>query len=164
MHLRRLTSHEVDLHREIRLRALSEASEFLGETFAYAAAQPAHYWEELTCSFSGPSGNVMFLAMEGEHVLGSTYGLLNTGLTQTGRVRGMWVDPISRGQGIGRALLQEVFTWAREVGLNYLELWTPGHGVAANGLYVQAGFRKTGNVAPLPTNSSLQIVEMKVQL
>lgn len=164
MHLRRLISHEAELHREIRLQALSEASEFLGETFADAAAQPAHYWEELTCSFSGSSGNVMFLAMEGEHILGSAYGLLDEGLTQTARIRGMWVDPIWRGQGIGRALLQEVFTWARGVGLNYLELWAPAHGVAANALYVQAGFRKTGNVAPLPTNSSLQIVEMKIQL
>jgi GNAT superfamily N-acetyltransferase len=164
MHIRRLASHEIELHRDIRLRALSEASDFLGETFAGAAAQPDYYWENLTRSFSEPSGDVMFLAVEGKHILGSAYGLLNMGLNETGRVRGMWVEPMWRGQGVGRALLQEILNWARGIGLNYLELWAPSHSVAANALYVQAGFRKTGNIARLPTNASLQIVEMKVLL
>lgn len=164
MHLRRLSPLEMEMHRDIRLRALSEASDFLGETFADAAAQRTYYWEDFTRSVTEPDGDVMFLAAEGEHILGSTYGLLNGGRNEIGRVRGMWVEPVWRCQGIGRALLQEVFVWARERGLNYLELWAPAHSEAAIALYLQAGFRKTGNFAPLPTNASLQIAEMEVQL
>lgn len=164
MHLQRLSPLEMEKHRDIRLRALSEASDFLGETFAEAAAQPTYYWEDFTRSVTEPDGDVMFLAAEGEHILGSAYGMLNGGRSEIGRVRGMWVEPVWRGQGIGRALLQEVFAWAREHGLSYLELWAPAHSEPAITLYLQSGFRKTGNFAPLPTNASLQIVQMVVQL
>jgi GNAT superfamily N-acetyltransferase len=164
VHLRRLSPPEIEIHREIRLRALSEASDFLGETFADSAVQLTYYWEDFTRSVTEPDGDVMFLATEGEHIIGSTYGLLNGWQNEIGRVRGMWVDPMWRGQGIGRALLQEVFAWARERELSYLELWAPVHSEAAIALYLKAGFRKTGNFAPLPTNASLQIVEMKVRL
>jgi GNAT superfamily N-acetyltransferase len=154
----------MEIHRDIRLRALSEASDFLGETFADAAAKPTHYWADSTCSVTEPGGDVMFLATEGQHILGSTYGLLNGWQNEIGRVRGMWVDPVWRGQGIGRALLQEVFDWARERELSYLELWAPVHSEAAIALYLKAGFRNTGNFAPLPTNPSLQIIQMEVRL
>lgn len=164
VHLRRLASHEIELHRDVRLRALSEASDFLGEAFGDAAAQPAHYWEDFTRSVTDPWGDVMFLAIEGERVVGSTYGLVKRGLNETGQVRGMWVEPAWRGRGVGRALLQEVFTWARERGLSSLALWAPAHNATAMALYLQAGFRNTGNLAPLATNEFLQLVEMETQL
>jgi ribosomal protein S18 acetylase RimI-like enzyme len=67
-------------------------------------------------------------------------------------------------RGVGRALLQEVFSWARERGLSRLGLWAPAHSPAAISLYRQAGFRETGNRRPLPTNPSLQILEMESHL
>jgi hypothetical protein len=50
MHLRRLEPHEVGLHRELRLRALQDAPDSFGETFADVAARPSSYWEDLTRS------------------------------------------------------------------------------------------------------------------
>lgn len=164
VHLRRLAAHESEIHREVRLRALSEASEYLGEPFAKAAVQPTYYWEQLTRSITEPGGDVMFLAEDGEEVIGAAYGLLDRGRNRGGGVRGMWVDPVWRGQGVGRALLQEVLAWARELGLNYLGLWAPVDSAAANALYMRAGFRKTGNIALLPTDASLRVVEMEVHL
>ena len=76
----------------------------------------------------------------------------------------MWVEPAWRRCGVGRALLQEVFRWAREHGLSRLGLWAPAHSPAALALYGQAGFRETGNLRPLPTNPLLQIVEMETQV
>ena len=154
MHLRRLELHEVTLHRELRLRALHEAPDSFGETYAEVAARPLSYWEELTRSVTEPGRHVMFLAFEGNDVVGSTYGL------ETGRVGGMWVEPAWRRHGVGRALLQEVFSWARERKLSRLGLWAPAHSPAALGLYAQAGFRETGTRRPLPTNPALQIIEM----
>ena len=127
MHLRRLEPHEVGLHRELRLRALREAPDSFGETFAGAAARPSSYWEDLTRSVSESVRHVMFLAYEGNDVLGSTYGLLDRDRRDRGRVGGMWVDPAWRRRGVGRALLQEVFSWAREHGLSQLGLWAPSH-------------------------------------
>jgi GNAT superfamily N-acetyltransferase len=161
MHLRRLERHEVNLHRDLRLRALGEAPDSFGETFADIAARPPSYWEDLTRSVTEPGRHVMFLAYEGVDVLGSTYGLRERDRGEVGRVGGMWVDPAWRRHGVGRALLQQVFDWARQHGLSRLRLWAPAHSPAALSLYGQAGFRETGKRQPLPTDPTLQIVEME---
>ena len=161
MHLRRLAPHETNLHRDLRLRALRDAPDSFGETVADAEARPTSYWEDLTRSVTEPGRHVMFLACEGTHVLGSTYGLLDRDRSAAGRVGGLWVEPAWRRRGVGRALLQEVFRWARERGLSRLALWAPAHSPAALALYTQAGFRETGTRRPLPMNPALQIVEME---
>lgn len=161
MHLRRLKPHELSLHRELRLQALHESPDSFGETFAEVAARPSSYWEDLTRSVTEPGHHVMFLADEGGDVLGSTYGLRERDQSDVGRVGGMWVDPAWRRRGVGRALLQEVFNWAREQGLSRLRLWAPAHSLAALSLYGHAGFRETGKRRPLPTNPIAQIVEME---
>lgn len=162
--IRKLLPDEVSLHREIRLRSLSEASQFLGESFAFAAAQPPHYWRELTSLYSAPNGGVMFLAMEGSIPVGSIYGRISELKNHTGHISGLWVDPTKRGNGLGKELLKSIFAWSKEIGLEHLELWVPSHSDPANILYAQAGFRKTGKVVGLPTNSLLKIAEMRVQL
>ena len=164
MHLRKLESHEVSLHRELRLRALQEAPDSFGETFADVASRPLAYWEELTRSVTESGRHVMFLAFEDNDVLGSTYGLLDRGQSEVGRVGGMWVEPAWRRRGVGRALLQQVFSWARERGLSRLALWTPSHSPAALLLYRQAGFRETGKRRPLPTNLTLETLEMEASV
>ena len=122
---------------------------------------PSSCWEDLTRSVTDSGRHVMFLAYEGNDVLGSTYGLLARDRSEVGRVGGMWVEPAWRRRGVGGALLQEVFRWAREHGLSRLGLWAPAHSPAALALYSQAGFRETGKRRPLPTFPSLRIVEME---
>src|SRR5262245_52044604 len=138
MHVRRLEPHEISLHRALRLRALQEAPDSFGDTFADVAARPSSHWEDLTRSVTEPGRHVMFLAHEGEDVLGSAYGLREQDDGDVGRVGGMWVDPAWRRRGVGRALLQNVFDWAREHRLNRLRLWAPTHSPAALSLYGQA--------------------------
>jgi GNAT superfamily N-acetyltransferase len=162
--LRRLASHEVNLHRDLRLRALRDAPDSFGETFADAAGRSITYWEDLTRSVTEPGPNVMFLACEREDIVGSTYGLLDRARSYAGRVGGMWVEPAWRGRGVGRALLREVFGWARERGLRRLGLWAPAHSSAAIALYSRAGFRKTGEERQPPVNSALSIIAMEVDL
>src|SRR5262245_41506953 len=116
VHLRRLGPGEVDLHRDVRLRALRESPASFGEAFEDAAARPTSYWEQLTRSVTEPSAQVMFLAWEDTQVVGSAYGLLDREHTETGRVGGMWVEPAWRRRGVGAALLQDVFGWARTRG------------------------------------------------
>jgi hypothetical protein len=73
----------VNLHRHLRLRALSDSPDSFGEAFADMAARPSSYWDDLTRSVTEPGCHVMFLACEDEHVLGSTYDcLIGNGATQ----------------------------------------------------------------------------------
>ena len=164
MQLRRLASHEVDLHRELRLRALHGAPDSFGEALDDAAARPISYWSELTRSVTEPGRHAMFLACEGEDVLGTAYGLLDPERSGMGRVGGMWVEPAWRGRGVGRALLEAVSSWARGRGLKQLGLWAPLHSPAAIALYSRAGFRDTGARRQIPTNPSLTIVAMELDL
>jgi GNAT superfamily N-acetyltransferase len=161
--LRRLAPPEVDLHRDLRLRALRESPDSFGESFTEAAARPLQYWETLTRSVTEPSAQVMLLACRGDDVLGSTYGLLDRTRADAGRVGGMWVDPAWRRDGVGRALLEGVIDWAERRGLGQLGLWAPAHSPAAIALYTGAGFRATGERRPIPTNPSVWIVAMERQ-
>jgi GNAT superfamily N-acetyltransferase len=164
MQIRTLESHEVNLHRDIRLQALRDAPDVFGTIASEAEAQPLSYWEDLTRAVTAPGLQVMFLACEGDTVLGCTYGLLDRDRREVGRVGGMWVTSAARRQGVGRALLQAVMAWARGRHLQRLELWAPAHSPAAVALYQQAGFRETGQRKPLPTIPALQIIEMACEL
>jgi GNAT superfamily N-acetyltransferase len=77
----------------------------------------------LTRSVTEPERHVMLVASEGEHVLGSAYGLIDRDRSEAARVGGTWVEPAWRRRGVGRALLQEMFGWAREHGLSRHGLW-----------------------------------------
>ena len=52
----------------------------------------------------------------------------------------LYVVPDKRGQGIGRALMDEVFAVAREKGAGHIELNTAETDVAARALYEKLGF------------------------
>ena len=109
MELRRLASHEVSLHRDLRLRALRDAPDSFGETYADAAGRSIAYWEDFTRSVPQPGSNVMVRACRGDDTLGSAYGLLDRARSDAGRVGGMWVAPEWRQCGVGRALLEEAW-------------------------------------------------------
>ena len=162
--IRSLDLHEVSLHREVRLRALRESPDSFGETATEAEAQPHSYWEDLTQSVTAPDRHTLFLACEGNAVCGSTYGLLDRERKDTGRIGGLWVDPSRRRQGVGRALLQAVVSWARQRRLKRLALWTPAANAGAINLYRGAGFVDTGRQRPLRTGAELRIIEMECSL
>jgi GNAT superfamily N-acetyltransferase len=164
MDIRPLQPHEVSLHRGLRLRALRDAPDSFGAMFADAEVQPLSYWLDLTRSVTEPGRHVMFMACEGAAMCGAPYGLLDQERSNAGRVGGMWVEPVWRRQGIGRALLQAVFAWTRQRGLKRLGLWAPVHSPAAITLYRQAGFHETGRRRSLLTNPALQILEMECEL
>jgi GNAT superfamily N-acetyltransferase len=147
-----------------RVIALGDAPDSFGETFTEAAVRPISYWEELTRSVTEPGRDVMFLACEGNDVLGSAYGLLDRACIDAGRVGGMWVGRTCRRRGVERALLQAVISWGRERRLRRLGLWAPARNPAAIALYARAGFRNTGDQRRLPTNPMLSIIAMEVEL
>ena len=62
----------------------------------------------------------------------------------------LYVTPSRRGQGIGRALMQEVLRTAKERGADYIYLGTSEDDAAARGLYEKFGFsNREGNGGPI---------------
>jgi GNAT superfamily N-acetyltransferase len=70
-----------------------------------------------------------------------------------GQVRRLWVDPGSRGRGIGRALMTGLEVEARRLGISKLILATGDRQPEAVALYESSGWERVGvdaNGAPLP--------------
>ena len=65
---------------------------------------------------------------------------------QSGRVHlvALWVEPSSRGKGVGKALVAEVLVWARERQAQRVEPWVVDDAPAAAALYASCGFVETG--------------------
>src|SRR5437016_3243250 len=101
--VRQLQTTESDMHRDVRLRALSDASDLLGARFGEAAALPMYYWQDLTHALTAAENQAMFVALKAEHVVGCVYVFVDEEREDLGRVRGMWVEPISRRRGIASA-------------------------------------------------------------
>ena len=164
MIIRTLKPYEVIFHRELRIRVLNDSPESFGETASEAEAWPRSYWEELTKSVTETNRHVMFVAFEGDVIVGTTYGLLDSERKDAGRVGGMWVEASQRRRGVGRALLAAVLVWARARGLRRVGLWAPASEPAAVALYACAGFKDSGRQRPMPTNADLRISEMEIEL
>ena len=160
MRVRALIPHEASLLKRLRLRALAEAPYAFGQSLTEAEARTDAYWESLARGRDGPGGWITLVADELSHAAGLAFGIASEDEPPTGRVAGMWVDPESRGSGVGRVLLEAVIGWARARSLARLELWVTEGNAAAIGLYERAGFYDTGRRDALPSNPALGTIHM----
>src|SRR5437899_460621 len=71
-------------------------------------------------------------------------GALVLGNEGRAEIKRMFVDPASRGQGVGRALLEAIEETARREGVNLLQLETGTGNREALGLYRRCGYRECG--------------------
>jgi GNAT superfamily N-acetyltransferase len=149
MEIRRLRGGDERRLREIRLRALADAPEAFASTLERERAYGTEVWTAWVTSERAAN----FVAEDGSPV-GIATGLLKSrpGLAH---LAGMWVAPRSRGNGIARLLIETVAGWAREQGVNRLELWVADGNDAARALYAKAGFAHSGDRQPFPSNPAI---------
>lgn len=164
MRIRELERREWALFRELRLRSLADSPDAFARRFVDEQIQPDAHGIRLTESVTAPGGQVMLVAEEDGRALGLVFGLLDKELLNTGHVGGMWVDPGARGTGAGRALLNAAIDWARSRELERLELRVTEGNDSARRRYEAAGFSDTGQRDALPSNPTLQTIQMILNL
>ena len=143
--------------RGMRLRALADAPDAFGTTHAEALARPEQWWRDWTERSAAGAAQAMFLAWD----VGEPVGIAGAYSEESSyQVVSMWTDPLRRGLGIGRALLDAAVAFAgdREILLSVTE-----GNAAARRLYESYGFVATGVTEPLRSNTALHIHELRLQ-
>ncbi|MGH7355612.1 MAG: GNAT family N-acetyltransferase [Candidatus Rokuibacteriota bacterium] len=164
MTVRRLRADETALLKSLRLRSLAESPDSFANSFADANAKPDSYWQEMTRSVTEPARHAMFVAEEGTAPVGLAFGLVDRDPPEAAHLGGMWVDPATRGRGVGRALADAVLAWARERGFVHVVLWVTEGNDEAIALYKRLGFARTGRLDRLQSNPDRAVFEMTLGL
>lgn len=144
MEIQRLSRDEGRRLRTIRLRALADAPDAFGSTYAEVAARPLESWPQQLQEIA------TFVAVrEGEDV-GLVRCARDAQHRDTAWLISMWVAPEARGQGVGDALIDAVIAYARSSGTSRLLLEVGDHNHQAIALYARKGFKPTGETGTLP--------------
>lgn len=151
----RATEQDWERVREIRLRALADAPSAFGSTFEMEREKPAPFWHERLSQANGAT----FVAVDE----GRSVGLVSVFSEEVGQAHlvSMWVSPEARREGIGRALVDVVIDWARRNNAETVELWVTETNDPARRLYERCGFAFTGGRQPLPSDPTLDELEMR---
>ena len=106
----------------------------------------------------------MFVALDGDRYAGMAAGRTLRDPDGAVWLYALWVEPESRGNGLGALLIEAVAGWAREQGAARLDLSVTTNNAAAAALYTRAGFGETGRRRPLPGDPSRTEVFLSRQL
>ncbi|MBI4921166.1 MAG: MarR family transcriptional regulator [Devosia nanyangense] len=73
-------------------------------------------------------------------IVGSVFVIPLAGSTGTAQLRMLYVEPETRGQGLGTTLVRQAVAFARDSGYRRMRLWTQANLEAARRIYAAAGF------------------------
>jgi GNAT superfamily N-acetyltransferase len=104
--VRRLSTGEATLVRDLRLRALRDAPMAFGSTLAREEAYTLEQWAR----WGAGEGQAVFVA---EPAAGLASGAIDDDDPTFAHLCARWVAPEARGTGAGRALVEAVVAWAR---------------------------------------------------
>jgi RimJ/RimL family protein N-acetyltransferase len=145
MRLRRLSPDDAAAYQSLRLDGLRESPTSFGSSYEEEVERPV---DVFAASLASSSGRTFFGAFAEEQLV----GVVSVGAEESqkerhrGFIRGMYVRPEARGQGVGRALLAEAIRHARAMpGLRQLTLTVTAGNAAAIATYERFGFVAFGN-------------------
>lgn len=143
-HMERLQKQDWQRLKSLRIRSVADAPAAFGTSIEAMKARKDQFWstqvEKMACFV------VYRLAQDGKEDLGLVRGTHDPESMEHVWLLGMWVDPITRGHGLGLGLGQAVLDWARatdEVCVVKLEVAHDNR--PAIDLYERIGFKATTN-------------------
>lgn len=161
--VRRITLADLDLYRELRLRALKDAPSAFGSTYDDEALRPISEWTERVVRAAGGSERALFLAFVAAECVGLA-GCVEDDLGADRQLVSMWVAPAHRGTGVAGDLVDAVLGWAAEMEARSIGLWVTKDNSRARRFYERCGFAVTGDVQPLPSDPCKDEIRMIRQL
>ncbi len=165
--VRRLSSADGMILKDVRLRALREDPESFTVSLAEVERRPDEEWVAWSSRLARPdAGEVLFAAFGADP--GRAIGMAGVVLRERphldARVYGVWADPSVRGHGIARQLMHEVIEWARASGRERLTLCVMEASGPAIALYLSLGFVEEGCVAASAVHEGASELAMVLRL
>ncbi|MGJ8655936.1 MAG: GNAT family N-acetyltransferase [Akkermansiaceae bacterium] len=157
--VRRAASGDAELFRGIRLRALKDSPEAFGSTYEDAVERDFESWrEQIESTVSGVGRNTQF-AFDGDECIGIAALYREEG-AEAGDVIMMWVSPEARGTGTAGLLVENLLSWASEVGMRDVLLNVALANKRAIRFYENCGFEDTGEVVDCDVSRGLKAIRM----
>jgi len=153
--VRRIAANEVDLARDIRLRALRDAPLAFGSTYGREVAFERAEWERRVAENAAGERSVAFIVEPRD---GLAVGALDAEDPSVAHLYAMWVAPEARGAGAARALVEAVVEWAIQRGARLITTTVAEGNAAASALYERAGFTDTGRREALGHSDGVVVV------
>ena len=135
--IRRVREADWAVARTLRLRALLDSPEAFASTWAEENALADAQWQSRARSNAEGRVTAGFFALLADMEVGLAVGVRRD---QAVELNALWVAPEARRHGAGRALIEAVAGWAREVGVDELVLEVTHTSEAALALYRASGF------------------------
>ena len=138
----RFVVEQWELLRTLRLRALLADPDCFGSTLEAEQGRPEGFWRESL------RDKVWFVAMDSGQLRGLVACVTVPGRDGERQLDAMWVEPATRGRGLGEALVRAVLDRARAEGVAAVSLTVADGNDAARRLYERNGFLSTGEREP----------------
>ena len=158
--IRKLTTADWHLYKNIRLQSLADSPDAFGSTYEREAAYADSDWQSRLDTESRPEHVLPLIAEIDKKAVGLAWGVIHEQDAKTAHVYQMWVAPQMRGQGIAKALVNALKTWAMQLNCDSLQLAVTTNNQAAVGLYLASGFVPTGQTEELRAGSALESQSM----
>lgn len=128
--VRRIAANEWRLYRGLRLPALRESPDAFASTYEVEAARSDDDWTARISAAATSTSAQAFFAFQHPEPCGLVWCKSSEAEPGVVEVFQMWVDPVSRGFGAGRALLASAIAWAESLEAQRIRLGvvsqTPG--------------------------------------
>jgi ribosomal protein S18 acetylase RimI-like enzyme len=136
---------------------LREEAQYFASRWDDVSRQPDTYWQDwVGAAAEGTTRRLLVVEEDGRWV-GVVGAHLRVDPTEA-QLMSMWVEPDARGRGIARALIRGVAEWARERGCDRVCLFVQESNAPAQRLYLEAGFRPTGDLQRLPQRRGFKLL------
>jgi ribosomal protein S18 acetylase RimI-like enzyme len=162
--IRVLREDDWHIYKSLRLRALQESPDSFGSTYVQEFEYSDDEWISLLSEKMSMKKAFPLVAEARGNPGGLAWGQVHDHDTKSAYVYQMWVAPEARGLGIGRALLNQIISWAKNAGRRSVKLAVTTTNCAAFALYRSSGFEPYGNAEELRPGSALNVQPMILEL
>jgi ribosomal protein S18 acetylase RimI-like enzyme len=158
-----VTSSNIALFKDVRLRALLDTPTAFGSTYARESEFTDAEWVARAERWNGERG-IGFLAVDDGRGCGIAGSLIEDADPALATLVSMWTAPTHRRRGVARQLVDSVMAWAAGHGAAELQLMVTSNNAPAIAFYERLGFARTGLTEPYPNDPSLVELEMRRRL